>query len=198
MIVFFVLFVGAYLIGSIPFDFLLVKKIKGVDIRRVGSGNAGATNVKRVLGWQGAIFAYLLDTLKGSLPVFLAFQINFPIWQVTLIGVAAVFGHIFPLFLGFKGGKGVSTAGGVFLMLNPLAVAIAFLVWVVIYLTTKYSSLGSLLAAISVFTAQVLKNGAWKFNAWPVTVLSLLMMTIVLISHRGNIVRLLQGQENRA
>ena len=147
--------VAAYLFGSIPFGYLLVRVFQGIDVRSIGSGNIGATNVARTGGKGLAIATLALDTLKGWLPVFLVLTLpgitaSSPGQLHTLASLAAllaVIGHMFPVWLGFKGGKGVATGLGVFLALAPVAVLIALLLFTVIVALTRYVSLGSILAA---------------------------------------------------
>lgn len=193
----FIIIVLTYLFGSLPSGYLLVKLFGKKDIRKTGSGNIGATNVKRVLGWSGAIAVFLMDLLKGALPVYLAsdyFGLND--WLVVLVGLVAVVGHLYPIFLGFRGGKGISTSAGAFLILSPLALACAFVVWLIIYITTKYSSLGSLLAAMTIMVLQVFNKGAWDINL-SITVFTIIIILIITYKHRTNIERLLRGQENK-
>jgi len=193
-----IILVLAYLFGSIPFGFIIVKMRKGIDIRSVGSGNIGATNVKRVLGWSWAVPVYVLDAVKGVLPVWLSLYVfAWPTWQVTLVGVAAVIGHLFPIFLGFKGGKAVATISGVFFILNPLAIEIALPVWLTAYVVSRYSSLSALLAAVVIPTVAICQSGAWTNRRLPITILSLVVLVIVLYTHRANIARLRQGKESR-
>jgi len=193
-----IILVVAYLFGSVPFGFIIVKLRKGIDIRTVGSGNIGATNVKRTLGLSWFILVYLLDAAKGIFPVWLSMYVfAWPNWETTLVGVAAVLGHLFPVFLGFKGGKAVSTISGVFIILNPLALGIAFLVWVTVSLATKYISLGSLTAAFVIPIVAVCQSGAWTNQHLPITIFSIIALVIVLYMHRGNIARLRKGKENK-
>jgi glycerol-3-phosphate acyltransferase PlsY len=188
----------AYFIGSIPFDYLIGKKFGGVDIRKVGSGNAGATNLKRILGLPGFLAGLTCDAIKGVLPVLIGNWLGLPVWQLTLLGLTAILGHLFPIFLGFKGGKGVATTTGVMLLLSPTGLAIAFAVWLTVYLATRYVSLGSILGAFTLVGAQIIIGGAWTVKAWPITTFSCLMLVVVLISHRDNIIRLWHGDEKRA
>jgi glycerol-3-phosphate acyltransferase PlsY len=193
-----IILVVSYLFGSVPFGFVIARLKKGMDIRTVGSGNIGATNVKRVLGWSWAAPVYVLDAVKGILPVWLSMYVfAWPTWQVTLVGVAAVIGHLFPVFLGFKGGKAVSTISGVFFILNPLALEIALPVWLSVYLITKYSSLSALLAAFVFPIVAICQSGAWTNQRLPITILSLAVLAIVLYTHRANIARLLKGEESK-
>ena len=188
----------AYLIGSIPFG-LLIGKLNGKDIRKEGSCNIGATNVTRVVGkWWGKL-CFLCDFLKGFLPVFWVMHAC-PGDGVTiaLTALAVVLGHVFPIYLGFKGGKGVSTAAGAALALSPLSVVIAGAVWVLVFLTSRYVSLASLAAALA------LPVSAWLLHFFagfelplPVGLLLILLAVLTFWRHRSNIGRLLNGTESR-
>jgi acyl phosphate:glycerol-3-phosphate acyltransferase len=185
--------VGAYLAGSIPFG-VLVARAKGVDLRQVGSGNIGATNVARALGKGWAIAVLLGDAAKGFVPVWLGRRLGFPAAAVALAGLAAIVGHMFTLFLRGRGGKGVATSLGVALALSPIAALIGFGVYVVLFAATRLSSLGSLL-------------GVWTFSLFftfhdappaPLVGLALAGAALVTLRHRQNIGRLLRGEEKRA
>ena len=188
----------AYLIGSIPFG-LLIGKLNGKDVRKEGSCNIGATNVTRVVGkWWGKL-CFLCDFLKGFLPVFYVVK-QYPGdgLMITLTALAVVLGHVFPVYLGFKGGKGVSTAAGVALALCPLAVVIAGAVWVLVFLTSRYVSLASLSAAVA------LPLSAWLLHFFtniklllPVGILLIVLAVLTFWRHRSNIVRLMNGTESR-
>ncbi|MBR2426255.1 MAG: glycerol-3-phosphate 1-O-acyltransferase PlsY [Lentisphaeria bacterium] len=213
----------SYLIGSIPFG-LLIGKLKGKDIRKEGSGNIGATNVTRVVGKGWGKLCFALDFLKGALPVLIVSYLTpkalFPFltdltpaaWQEfymnqlhdplavlpSLAAFATVSGHIWPIYLKFKGGKGVSTAAGAILALNPLALIGAALVWVITFFTSRYVSLASILAACSmplfvigltIFT----KNRA----SFPEIILFFLLAVLTVLKHSSNIKRLRDGTENR-
>src|SRR5919199_1410624 len=141
---------AAYLLGSVPFGYLIVRAKEGADVRETGSGGTGATNVTRRAGKTAGVVTLLLDALKGALAVLLArlfltedFGVN---WWVAAAAVLAVFGHCFPIWLGFRGGKGVATGVGVFLSLYPLAVTCAAVIFILAVVTTRYVSLGSILA----------------------------------------------------
>jgi len=182
----------AYLIGSIPFG-LLISKAKGVDIRKQGSGNIGATNVLRCLGKPLGIACFVLDALKGYLPA--AF---FPILGLIeptfgiLFGAAAILGHNFPVFLKFKGGKGVATSAGVLLGVAPLAVGVGILVWVVVFYTSGYVSLGSIIAALAVVII------GWTVGYGPAIASALTLLGALTIwRHRENIKRLIAGTEHK-
>lgn len=187
----------AYVAGSIPFAHL-AGKAKGVDLRTQGSGNLGATNVFRVLGWKIGIAVFLADAAKGALPVlFLPPRIESPrdpvFWAIA-VGVAAIAGHVRPLFLRFrKGGKGVATAAGVFLALAPVPMLISFAVFVAVVLATGYVSLGSLIAAVLLPTLLAVTEGVQS----PKFIVSAVIATFVFWTHRANIGRLRRGTENR-
>ena len=189
---------AAYLIGSIPFG-LLIGKLNGKDIRKEGSCNIGATNVTRVVGkWWGKL-CFLCDFLKGFLPVF-AVMCLYPGegWLIALTALATMLGHIFPVYLGFKGGKGVSTAAGAAMALCPLAVVIAGAVWVAVFFLSRYVSLASLAAALALpVSAWLLKIFAGFALPLPVGLLLILFAVLAFWRHRSNIVRLMNGTESR-
>jgi glycerol-3-phosphate acyltransferase PlsY len=183
-------FLIGYLFGSIPSGVILTRLAKAGDLRTIGSGNIGATNVLRT-GRRGLALATLLvDVLKGAFPTFLAFRYFGPDMAV-LAGLGAVLGHCFPLWLGFKGGKGVATAAGVLLALTPLIVLLVLALFILVVLLTRYVSLGSITAAIA---APIL---AWLFGLHQIAELYLLIALIIVIKHYANIRRLLAGNENR-
>ena len=188
----------SYLIGSIPFG-LLIGKLNGKDIRKEGSCNIGATNVTRVVGkWWGKL-CFLCDFLKGFLPVFIAMRLSpgeglFPM----LTALAVVLGHVFPVYLGFKGGKGVSTAAGAALALCPPAVLIAGAVWVLVFLTSRYVSLASLAAALALpLSAWLLHFFAGVVLPLPAGILLIVFAVLTFWRHRSNIGRLMNGTESR-
>ena len=197
---------GAYLLGSIPWGFL-IGKMYDIDIRTVGSKNIGATNVTRTVGKTAGKVCFFLDFLKGALPV-LAIQMikDVPDWAVLVTMMAAILGHIFPVFLKFKGGKGVSTAAGAIMALVPYPLLVSFAVWVVVFLVSRYVSLASITAAV------VLPIVAWGFSYCnidgffgsskiaksPVTLCFLAVVAVLaVVRHMGNIRRLLNGTEGR-
>lgn len=191
---------GAYLAGSIPFG-LLIGKMKGIDVRQHGSGNIGATNVTRVVGKGWGKLCFALDLLKGALPVLLV-KLLFKDEYGLLPSIAALFavaGHMFPVWIGFKGGKGVSTAAGAILALCPIPLLTALLTWVIVFLLSRYVSLASILAAA------LLPVYAWIWNRLNICLtasaveLGLLTLLAVLsiVKHASNIKRLLNGTENR-
>jgi glycerol-3-phosphate acyltransferase PlsY len=187
----------AYAVGSIPFAYL-AGAAAGVDLRTQGSGNLGATNVFRVLGWKIGILVFLADALKGAIPVLLLPpRIQAPgdpvLWALAC-GVAAILGHVRPLYLGFrKGGKGVATAAGVFCALAPLPMLITFAAFVAIVLGTGYVSLGSLAAAALLPVLLFATHGATS----PLFIVSVVIACFVYWTHRANIGRLRRGEEHR-
>lgn len=182
---------AAYLIGSIPTG-LLLGKAYGIDVRKEGSGNIGATNLYRTVGRKVGIITLLGDCLKGLLPVLAVKAGPFPPELAAWVGLAAFCGHVFSLFLKFKGGKGVATALGVFLALAPAAVAVALALFAVLMFLWRYVSLGSISAAAVMPLAVYLLGGNRT-----VTLVTLIIALIVIARHHENIRRLLSGTENR-
>lgn len=194
----------AYLIGSVPSGYL-VARIAGVDIRKVGSGNVGATNVTRVLGKRFGYPVFLLDCLKGIAAVevaeILARGSQFGTAAVEILGVVAaifsVIGHSFPIWLGFKGGKGVATSIGTLFALSWVAGLIVGLVWIVVFYVTRFVSLASLVAAIALPAAVEILFLCNKLASPVLLYFSLCLTAIVVLRHRSNISRLLKGTEPR-
>ncbi|MGH6897995.1 MAG: glycerol-3-phosphate 1-O-acyltransferase PlsY [Geminicoccaceae bacterium] len=183
-------FVIGYLIGSVPFGLILTRLAGAGDVREIGSGNIGATNVLRT-GRKGLALATLaLDLLKGALPVWLAYRYLGPDMAVV-VGLGAVLGHCFPVWLRFKGGKGVATAAGVVVALTPAVAAIALGVFVLIVVATRYVSLGSMLGAVAA------APGAYLLGDVQAAELYLLLALIIVLKHAGNIRRLAQGSETK-
>ncbi|MCQ2010086.1 MAG: glycerol-3-phosphate 1-O-acyltransferase PlsY [Sporolactobacillus sp.] len=183
----------SYLIGSISFSYLITKKIKKIDIRQTGSGNAGATNTMRVLGTGPAVGVLILDVLKGVVCILMANLLGLPDWAVALSGLAAIIGHDFPIYYGFKGGKGVATTIGVFFMIMPLFALIAGVITILIIAVTRFVSLGSLFFLL--FTPIL----GWIIHGYSagVLVVAFLITVLAFYQHRANIVRLIQGKENK-
>jgi glycerol-3-phosphate acyltransferase PlsY len=181
----------AYLIGSIPTG-LLLGKAYGIDVRKEGSGNIGATNLYRTVGRKVGIITLIGDCLKGMLPVLLVKASTFPPELAAWVGLAAFCGHVFSLFLKFKGGKGVATALGVFLALAPVAVTIAIALFAVLLFIWRYVSLGSIAAAAAMPLAVYLLGGSRT-----ITAVTLVITLIVIVRHHENISRLLSGTESR-
>lgn len=182
---------AAYLIGSIPTG-LLLGKAYGIDVRKEGSGNIGATNLYRTVGRKVGIITLIGDCLKGLLPVMLVKLSSLPVETAAWVGLAAFCGHVFSVFLKFKGGKGVATALGVFLALAPLAVAVAIALFVILMFIWRYVSLGSILTAAVMPAAVFLLRGDITLTA-----VTFIISAIVIIRHHENIRRLLAGTENR-
>ncbi len=204
--------VGAYLVGSIPFG-LFVGWLRGVDIRQKGSGNIGATNVSRVLGRPWGLLVFALDVLKGAIPTAIAAwvmhaygdSLHLPAGVrtaiVMLVQACCVFGHVWPIYLGFKGGKGVATSLGILLGYWPyltLPGLAGLATWGLVLLVSRYVSAASIVAA-ALFPVYVIVFGLWR--GWPVSTTAMLaafsaiMASLIVIRHRGNIVRLLSGTE---
>ncbi|MBI4879851.1 MAG: glycerol-3-phosphate 1-O-acyltransferase PlsY [Planctomycetes bacterium] len=196
----------SYLVGSIPCGYLAARA-KGVDLRAVGSGNLGATNVGRALGKGWGVAVFTLDFLKGLLPVVLGGLLlvdgGLVPWSrdavAVALGAAAVAGHVFPVWLGFRGGKGVATSAGFLAGVCWPAVLISGGVWFVALKSTRYVSLSSMLAAVAFPVVFVLYAGARAAfgERLPVTALGVLLAAAILILHRANIGRLLRGAEHR-
>ena len=195
--------IAAYLLGSIPFGYLIVRASQGADVRESGSGGTGATNVSRRAGKRAGVVTLLLDATKGALAVVLArsfvtddFGIN---WWVAAAAFIAVFGHCFPVWLNFRGGKGVATGIGVFLSLSPLAVACAAVVFILIVAVTRYVSLGSILAtaAFPLFVWLLSVYVRPTTNLAPVMTASVATAALIILMHHANIVRLMKGTERK-
>jgi len=193
----------AYLLGSIPFGYLLVRLSVGGDVRETGSGGTGATNVTRRAGKGVGILTLLLDLLKGTAAVLVARALlgagEWEQWWVCAAGAAAVLGHVFPVWLKFHGGKGVATGLGVFIMLATLATLCALLVFVLVVWRWRFVSLGSIVAAsvlpLAVWSLSML--GSSDRAARPVLLLSILGAALIVFMHRANVGRLLRGEESR-
>ena len=200
--------IAAYLLGSIPFG-LLIAKAHGKDLRSIGSGNIGATNVSRALGRKWAYFCFVLDVLKGLIPMLVTMLIAKPdtvltLWLWLAVGCAAILGHIFPIYIKFKGGKGVATSFGVALGLWPyytICVLFAFGVWAVTVLIWRYVSLASIAASVTfilALIAAIILKTDWQFsNLWPILITAVAIPVMVIVRHRENIKRLLAGTESK-
>jgi acyl phosphate:glycerol-3-phosphate acyltransferase len=187
--------VASYLLGAIPTSYLAGRLVRGIDLREHGSRNLGATNLYRVLGWRFAIPVGLLDAAKGLIPVLVfAPRVSDSEVFALVCGLTAVVGHVFSIFVGFKGGKGVATAAGVMLGLTPVALGVAAAVWAALVFLTGYVSVGSI-AAAAVFPVAV-----WLLEPPPrpaILWLDIAVAAAIIWLHRGNIQRLLNGTENR-
>lgn len=182
----------AYVLGSMPFGLWLVKAWKGIDVRTVGSGNIGTTNVYRAAGKGAAAAVFLLDVAKGALPVGLAAAVGLPHWLVAVTGLAAILGHSKSVFLKFTGGKSVATGIGTFLAIAPVAAAIALAVFALAFGLTRIVAVGSIVAALALPLALYALAAPTAY-----VVYGAVAALYVLFRHRGNIERLLAGKENR-
>ena len=225
----------AYLLGSIPFGYLIVRLTQGADVRKTGSGGTGATNVSRRAGKAAGVVTLILDALKGAAAVAVAeLLLGLPIfggirhfgphapalggsnwsehvllgatgspqdvyWWVAAAAIAAIVGHIFPVWLRFRGGKGVATGVGVFLTLVPMAVALAGLIFIVVVAWTRYVSLGSILAALALPLLVLTQNALIRpvEPLAPILSAAIAGAALIVFAHRENIGRLIQGKENR-
>jgi glycerol-3-phosphate acyltransferase PlsY len=203
------LIIFAYLLGAVPFGFMIARA-HGKDLRKIGSGNIGATNTGRILGKKWGIICLILDSLKGLIPMLIANMLiegqptTTQLWLWLSVGCAAVLGHIFPVYLNFKGGKGVATSLGMVLGLYPyytIAGVAAFLVWVTVVLIWRYVSLASIAAALIfpiALVVEIICVKSWELSTlWPLIVIALAMPLLVVIRHVENIKRILEGSETK-
>lgn len=197
----------AYLIGSINFAVIFSAVFMKKDVRELGSGNAGTTNVMRNGGFLPGALTFLCDALKGFVASFIGLKIfeyishfegewSMPIYGALVCGLACMLGHVFPIFFGFKGGKGVATSVGIFYVCNPLAITLGLVAFALILLTTKYVSLSSLIATVAVVTLSIV---FYDTNAYllPQIILVVAMGAIVFLKHTENIKRLIHGTESK-
>ncbi|MEW6703153.1 MAG: glycerol-3-phosphate 1-O-acyltransferase PlsY [Bacteroidota bacterium] len=203
----------SYLVGSIPTSIIIGKLVRGIDIRNHGSGNAGGSNVFRVLGWKWGISTILLDAFKGALAVIIVARMyldNIPFNNITpfddftlvqiICGVSAVVGHVWTVFAGFRGGKGIATGLGVLIMIITVDMALALGVFFIIVALFRYISLGSLAAAVSVPLIMVIRENLFGVNIQgyhTILPFSILLALLVIYTHRKNIDRLLKGSESK-
>lgn len=208
-----IIIILSYLIGSIPNSIIISKAVSGIDIRKHGSGNAGGTNVLRVLGWKYGLIVIFLDALKGAIAVVLIARLFYgplpfenvsPFDDFTLIqiiaGMSAVIGHIWTVFAGFKGGKGIATALGMLLTLITVDMLIAVGVFTLVVLISRYVSLGSIIAAISVPVTLFIRENLFHVDIPGYSTLFPFILGItalVIFTHRKNLIRLLRGNENK-
>lgn len=208
-----IIIILSYLIGSIPTSIIISKAAKGIDIRNHGSGNAGGTNVLRVLGWKHGFLVILLDVLKGILVVVLVARLHYgpmpfenvtPFDDFTLVqiiaGISAVIGHIWTIFAGFKGGKGIATALGMLLMIITIDMLIALGIFVIVVTISRYVSLGSLIGAVTVPLSLVIRENVFHVDIQGYhTILPFIIAVslLVIYTHRKNVVRILNGSENK-
>ncbi len=206
---FIILITFAYLLGSIPFG-VIIARAHGKNLRKIGSGNIGATNLSRALGKKWGYFCFCLDVFKGLVPMLIGGKIVSSPPEVLgllmwlLVGIAAVLGHIFPLYLKFKGGKGVAVSFGVALGLWPyytICAGVAILVWVFFVLIWRYISLGSIAASIAfplILIIAIALKAEWSFaELWPLLTAAIAIPVMVIIRHRENIQRIIAGTESK-
>ena len=203
----------SYLIGSIPTSIIVARRFRGIDIRQHGSGNAGGTNVIRVLGWKAGVFVILMDMAKGLFATIVIARLMYgsmpfdnktPFDDFTVVqimaGCAAILGHVWTLFAGFRGGKGIATAGGMLIGVAPVEVAVAFGVFFVVFLISHYVSLGSLSAAVAFPLTMFFRENVFMVNVEGYHTLiffSIGISLLIIYTHRTNIRRLIKGTENR-
>jgi len=203
----------SYLVGSIPTSIIVAKMRRGIDIRQHGSGNAGGTNVIRVLGWKAGVFVIAMDMAKGLLATMviarlmygpIPFENKTPFDDFTVVqiiaGCAAILGHIWTLFAGFKGGKGIATAGGMLIGVAPVEVAVSLGVFAIVFLVSHYVSLGSLSAAVAFPLTMFFRENIFMVEVPGYNTLiffSIGISLLIIYTHRSNIKRLLKGTENR-
>ncbi|MAT59558.1 MAG: glycerol-3-phosphate 1-O-acyltransferase PlsY [Melioribacteraceae bacterium] len=208
-----VIVVLSYLVGSIPTSILISRKVRGIDIREHGSGNAGGSNVFRVLGWKYGVLVILLDALKGALAVILIARLylgSFPFPNATpfddftlvqiIAGLAAVVGHIWTIFANFKGGKGIATALGFLITIITVDMLIAFGIFLIVVFVSRYISLGSITAAVSIPLILVARENIFGVDIQSYhTILPFVIAIALLViyTHRANLIRLLNGNENK-
>ncbi len=204
-----ILIIFAYFLGSVPFG-LIIASAHGKDLRAIGSGNIGATNTGRILGKKWGVICLLLDCMKGLLPTLAARSyVSSPpdsaqLWLWLSVGCAAVIGHVFPVYLKFKGGKGVATSLGMVLGLFPYYTVAGLAsagIWIALVLIFRYVSLASIVAAMTfpVFlVTAIFMNEGWHFTSlWPLIVIALIIPMLVIIRHAENIKKLLEGSEEK-
>ncbi len=204
MITLLAIIVFSYLVGSLPTGYIFAKFFKRIDIRTIGSGSTGATNTMRLLGPKIAAIVLLIDVFKGLFATMLISRINLgdlamnQSWLMMIAGLAAIIGHIFPIWIGFKGGKGIGTAAGMLLGMLPLETAFALAVFIVTAASTKYISLGSIVASIFISVALIAERLVFEDFIEPAQIsLGVVLTILVLVTHRQNIGRLLKGTENK-
>jgi glycerol-3-phosphate acyltransferase PlsY len=208
-----IIIILSYLVGSIPTSILISKAAFGIDIREHGSGNAGGTNVMRVLGWKYGLLVIVLDALKGAIAVIIIARLFFgplpfenisPFDDFTLVqiiaGIAAVIGHIWTVFAGFRGGKGIATALGMLVMLVTIEMLIAVGIFALVVIISRYVSLGSIIAAISVPSTLFIRENLFHVDIPGYSTLFpfiIAVSALVVFTHRKNLVRLIKGNENK-
>lgn len=204
-----ILILFAYLLGSIPFSYIIARLGKK-DLRKIGSGNIGATNLSRAMGKKWGYICFLLDVSKGLVPMLIAgrlistppAKLEFLLWLI--VGCAAIIGHVFPIYLNFKGGKGVATSFGISLGLWPyftISVSIALIAWLIVLLIWRYISLASIVAAVAFPLALVgiiIVRESWQLaDLWPLLIAATIIPLMVVLRHRSNISRIIAGTESK-
>lgn len=195
------LFVVSYLLGSIPTSIWIGKWFYGIDVRKHGSGNAGATNTVRVLGWKAGLPVFIIDVLKGFAAVELAYFSSVEpgtVWFINFqiaLGLTALIGHIFPLLAGFKGGKGVAALLGIIITLTTGPALLTFGIFILVFLLFKYVSIGSIIAGLSY---PIIVSFFFPSFSTSIKIASIIMALVLIITHRKNIRRLIKGQESKA
>ncbi|MGE5796432.1 MAG: glycerol-3-phosphate 1-O-acyltransferase PlsY [Ignavibacteria bacterium] len=214
MLIFSLIIVLSYLIGSIPNSIIISRAVKGIDIREYGSGNAGGTNVMRVLGWKHGLLVILLDALKGVVVVVFVARLFYygempfknatPFDDFTFVqfiaGIFAVIGHVWTVFAGFKGGKGIATAMGMLIMVATIDILIAMGVFTLVVLISRYVSLGSIIGAITVPLALIIRENVFNshiHNYGTLLPFVIILSVLVVYTHRKNLIRILSGKENK-
>ncbi len=203
MLTLLVIIVVSYLVGSFPTSIIFGKVFKGIDIRDYGSGNAGGTNAFRVMGWKIGLSVMIIDVTKGLIATVLVSQIRVdsvslaPVYLQIIAGFSAVIGHIWTIFAGFRGGKGVGTAAGMLIGLYPIAFIFVFVIFLLVLLTTRYVSLSSMTAASSLPFILLILDKLGRPYKPQLMVLSIVIALLIIFTHRSNIRRLLAGNENR-
>lgn len=214
MLIFSLIIILSYLIGSIPTSIIISRAVKGIDIREHGSGNAGGTNVMRVLGWKHGLLVILLDALKGVIVVVFVARLFYygempfknatPFDDFTFVqfiaGVFAVIGHVWTVFAGFKGGKGIATAMGMLIMVATIDILIAMGVFTLVVLISRYVSLGSIIGAITVPLALIIRENVFNShiqNYGTLLPFVIFLSVLVVYTHRKNLIRILSGKENK-
>jgi glycerol-3-phosphate acyltransferase PlsY len=182
-----------YLLGSVPTGLLLARFFSKIDPRKTGSGNIGATNIFRTVGKGLGVLTLVGDVLKGMIPIGIAIQLNISDLWLAAVGLSTFLGHIFPIFLGFRGGKGVATALGVYLVISPIAVLIEFLLFAGLVWRWRYISLGSICCSTTI----PILIAFFRSDSQAYFILSVIIAALILYRHQENIVRLLQGTENK-
>lgn len=195
-----IVLIAAYFLGSIPFGYLIVQARAGADIRETGSGGTGATNVSRRVGKGAGVLTLILDALKGVAAIYIGTSIlGESSWAIAGAAILVIIGHMYPIWLGFRGGKGVATGVGVFLVLAPFAVMFAGVIFLAVVVLTRYVSLGSITAAATIPLFVWLQHGLISpvGNLWPTMCAAVIGAALMIFAHRGNVQRLMQGTESK-